>query len=184
MKPAMGFLALVALCASLEIPNVVDEACECASAKDSTCTINKAHLRQDPRHGSDAGLSLVDAERIFVQSEMPPVVAIASQPFYCMDDRVEKAVLASPGGDVGEFVLALDAYKDLTPEREISQHMVDTWLEAYLKSLPESRQMVLCTDDAALQHLRAELQDETLSLTEPAPRKLPELSLAAPRKLP
>jgi hypothetical protein len=29
--------------------------------------------------------------------------------FYCMDDRVEKAVLATPGGDVGEFILALDA---------------------------------------------------------------------------
>ena len=95
-----------------------------------------------------------------------------------MDDRVERAVLATPGGDVGEFILALDAYRDLTPQREISQHMVDTWLEAYLKSLPEGRQMVLCTDDAALQHLRAELQDETLSLAEPAPRVLPELTLA------
>ena len=60
-----------------------------------------------------------------------------------MDDRVERAVLATPGGDVGEFILALDAYRDLTPQREISQHMVDTWLEAYLKSLPEGRQMVL-----------------------------------------
>jgi hypothetical protein len=182
---AMPVWAFAVLCASLQLTPPqeasAEEDCSCTTGGESAaCSIQKVHLRQDPRHGSDAAglLSLVDAQRIFVQQDMPPVVDIASQPFFCMDDRVERAVLATPGGDVGEFILALDAYRDLTPQREISQHMVDTWLEAYLKSLPEGRQMVLCTDDAALQHLRAELQDETLSLAEPAPRVLPELTLA------
>ena len=40
--------------------------------------------------------------------------------------------------------------------------MVNVWLESYLKSFPDGRVMVLCTDDRALRHLQDELQDETL----------------------
>jgi len=78
----------------------------------------------------------------------------------------------------GEFILALDAYKDLTPGRDVTQHMVDVWLESYLKSFPDGRAMVLCTDDRALRHLQDELQDETLSLTAPPARLQPELARA------
>lgn len=140
------------------------------------CEPQKVHLRQDRASDAAGALSLVDANRIFVQApHLPDMAKIAAEPFYCMDDRVGRPVLATPGGDLGEFVLALDAYKDLTPGREITQHMVDVWLASYLKSFPDGRVMVLCTDDRALRHLQDELQDETLSLTAPSARQQPGL---------
>lgn len=139
--------------------------CDCADKAASGCSPSKVHLRQDRK--SSIGLSLVDASRIFETQGLPEFAEVKEQPFYCLDDRVDKPGLATPGGDLGEFVLALQTYQDLTSERQVTQHMVDVWLQKYVKSFPEGRQLVHCTDDRALRHLQDQLQDETLDLHAP-----------------
>jgi len=186
-------LALVWACTGLQLqarsaPPAEASAQSCSCTPDASgdvqpaavagCAPQKVHLRQDRQSDAPGSLSLVDANRIFVQGSLPAMAKIGAEPFYCMDDRVGRPVLATPGGDMGEFILALDAYKDLTPGRNITQNMVNVWLESYLKSFPEGRVMVLCMDDRALRHLQDELQDETLSLTAPTARQQPGLTQA------
>jgi len=40
-------------------------------------------------------------------------VNVADQHFSCLDGRTENAVLATPGGDAGEFILALHVYENI-----------------------------------------------------------------------
>jgi len=145
-------------------PYGADCACDHAAAN-ATCSPSKVHLQQDRE--SSIGLSLVDASRIFESQGLPTFAEVKQEPFYCLDDRVERPGLATPGGDLGEFVLALTTYQQLTAERQVTQHMVDVWLEKYVKSMPQPRTFVHCTDDRALRHLRDQLQDETLDLQAP-----------------
>jgi len=39
-------------------------------------------------------------------------VNVADQYFSCLDGRVDKSVLGVPGGDSGEFILALHVYEN------------------------------------------------------------------------
>jgi len=182
MKPSILACAICAALALQQQPPTVlfnngdsdVEMCECTEEQTtgSACKLEKCHLHQERPAASEemaGALQLLDASRLYVESgDIPQVGEIAQQSFYCMDDRVEKPVLTTPGGDLGEFILALDSYKDLTPDREITQHMVDTWLQSYLQTFPVGdRKLVMCIDDAALHHLEAELQVEGLSLTTP-----------------
>jgi len=87
-----------------------------------------------------------------------------------MDDRVTQASLFTPGGDLGEFVLALSSYlqeRDPTGQIRPSQEVVDALLEKYLETVPSTRPMVHCTDDRAISHLEAEMPLENLDLGAP-----------------
>merc|ERR1719506_1357432 len=87
-----------------------------------------------------------------------------------MDDRVTKASIFTPGGDFGEFVLALASYlqeRDPTEQMLPTQEVVDELLMKYLETIPSSRPMIHCTDDRAIQHLEAEAPLENLDLRSP-----------------
>lgn len=40
--------------------------------------------------------------------------------FSCLDGRIKDPILGTPGGDAGEFILALHVYETLTPSRKLN----------------------------------------------------------------
>jgi len=104
------------------------------------------------------------------QYQQVHLAKVASTSFECLDDRIGTPSLATPGGDLGEFILALQTYlseRDPTRSTPPEQEVVDTLLNRYVDSLPEGRPMVHCTDDRAIAHLESELPVENLDLRAP-----------------
>ena len=90
--------------------------------------------------------------------------------------------LVTPGGDLGEFILALAAYlgqRSSSPEDLPTQEAVDRYLHMYLETVPAERPMIHCTDDRALRQLEDTLPAEGLDLRNPSGTvKRPDLLLA------
>jgi hypothetical protein len=105
------------------------------------------------------------------QKHMAVLTEVATTSFSCLDSRLSKPALMTPGGDLGEFVLALATYyqeRDPTGSTgRPSQESVNAMLLKYLGMLPPSRPVVLCTDEAAIAHLEAVLPAENLDLSSP-----------------
>jgi len=141
-------------------------------------------LEHGGSNGSD-GLSLATLSQ-FLQAQ--PVedriklVPIASMPLACVDDRLPFPSLATPGGDLGEFIIALDAYLDSTtarqkeatsitkgaaPKRKLTDEMVQMYLTNFMESTSKDRSFIHCTDDRAVHHLEQELQVRSLDLNAP-----------------
>merc|ERR1719326_2741683 len=102
------------------------------------------------------------------QREKVTLGKVSESSFMCLDDRVTKPSLFTPGGDLGEFILALSSYlqeRDPTGRMLPSQEVVDALLSKHLLTIPASRPMVHCTDDRAISHLEAEMPLENLDLT-------------------
>mmetsp|Transcript_8546 Transcript_8546/g.26784 ORF Transcript_8546/g.26784 Transcript_8546/m.26784 type:complete len:278 (+) Transcript_8546:3-836(+) len=101
---------------------------------------------------------------------MVSLAPVAGTSFMCLDDRVTEPSLATPGGDLGEFILALSTYmqeRDTSGGTNPVQEAVDAFLMHYVESLPATRPLVHCTDDRAVQHLEAALPAENLDLRSP-----------------
>merc|ERR1719326_1126449 len=104
------------------------------------------------------------------QREKVTLGKVSETSFMCLDDRVTEPSIFTPGGDLGEFVLALSSYlqeRDPTGRMLPSQEVVDALLSKYLQTIPDSRPMIHCTDDRAISHLEAEMPLENLDLTAP-----------------
>lgn len=140
------------------------------------CQVSKVTVKQE--HHSSAGPSFAQVTALYgdgalnqLQRRMATLTYVARTPFMCLDDRVTEPSLVTPGGDLGEFILALSTYLQErgAPEgAEPRQEVVHSLLSQYLEGLPTSRPMVHCTDDRALRHLEAELPAENLDLRAPA----------------
>eukprot|EP00913_Durusdinium_trenchii_P001382 g1279.t1 len=97
------------------------------------------------------------------QSHRARVQAVGS--LACLDDRIDEPVLATPGGELGEFTVALAAYmQEKASNGSPSQEVVDSLFSNYLETVPKSRTIALCTDQKALQRLAAELSTGNLDL--------------------
>jgi len=137
--------------------------------------LSKLIVHQD--HKSSGGLTLQDVITRFggqalteEQREKVPTASVAQTSLLCLDDRIDEAVLATPGGDLGEFTLGLASYlqeKDGEGSHP-TQEMVESLLEKYLDTIPATRPVTLCTDERAVRHLEAELPAENLDLAAPA----------------
>lgn len=79
--------------------------------------------------------------------------------FSCIDPRATYAILGTPGGDMGEFVLALHAMEkhSLTP-RVLSHFEINDFFQDYLSELPAfgKRFFYLHTDRVALDKVKGE----------------------------
>jgi hypothetical protein len=54
--------------------------------------------------------------------------------FACLDGRYSRPVFGTPGGDAGEFILALYIYEGLLPKgRKLSQESIDSFFVNYLQ---------------------------------------------------
>merc|ERR1719162_428591 len=141
----------------------------------STCSISKVTVHQD--HAANAGMSLAGISAIWgsstlsqEQREKVTLGQVSETSFHCLDDRVTEPSIFTPGGDLGEFILALSSYlqeRDPTGQMRPSQEVVDTLLLKYLETIPGSRPMIHCTDDRAIAHLEAEMPLENLDLSTP-----------------
>jgi len=155
------------------------ESCHCqesgSSEVGSTCSVSKVTVHQD--HAANQGISLASVSAIWGSSTLSPeqrekvtLAKVSESSFMCLDDRVTQPSLATPGGDLGEFILALSSYlqeRDPTGRMLPSQEVVDALLSKYLQQIPDSRPMVHCTDDRAISHLEAEMPMENLDLNSP-----------------
>lgn len=165
------------------------EACECAGRGEGAptaagpCRVAKVSVHQY-RGGGRKTASLADISALFggagsalteFQRQRVTVARVADQSFACLDDRLTEPSFSTPGGDLGEFILALSSY--LAEWGAVSgsggappqptQRLVDVFLDGYLKTLPPSRPLVHCTDERAVRHLEAELPMENLDLRAP-----------------
>jgi hypothetical protein len=155
-------------------PSPADE-CKCPDAVDSTCSVSKVVVRQD--HTAAAGISLADVSAVWgsdtlsqEQRQKVTLAKVSETSFQCLDDRVAEPSMYTPGGDLGEFILALSSYlqeRDPTGNVRPSQEVVNALLMKYLESIPSSRPMIHCTDDRAISHLEAEMPLENLDLRAP-----------------
>jgi hypothetical protein len=146
-----------------------------ANAVDATCSISKVTVHQD--HAANAGMSLAGISAIWgsttlsqEQREKIVLGKVSETSFSCLDDRVSRASFFTPGGDLGEFILALSSYlqeRDPTGRMLPSQEVVDALLLKYLQTIPATRPMIHCTDDRAVAHLEAEIPLEGLDLSSP-----------------
>lgn len=160
-------------------PAVLNEQCACNKAEEELgCTVSKVGIREE--HSSTLAnnvASLADITAVFgagimgqAQRNQVSLTRIATTSFECLDDRVIEPSLSTPGGDLGEFILALASYfseRDPTGESKPTQETVDVLLLKYLETIPASRPMVHCTDDRAIAHLEAQLPAENLDLNAP-----------------
>ena len=100
-------------------------------------------------------------------------VSVPEASFKCLDGRNTESGLFTPGGDSGEFLLALMVYEDLLG-RHLVQENVDAFFLDYLKYMEQAK-FYMCTDDNAINHLEEEMGIEGLNLRAPKLSLVPEL---------
>jgi len=139
------------------------------------CHVSRVVARQDHEGSGTGTISLSEVSALYgeaspsvSQGETPIVRAVGETSFSCLDDRLTNPSMSTPGGDIGEFILALASYLvEKGGSQTVPQHTVDVLLARYLDTLPTSRPMVHCTDDRAIRHLEGELPMENLDLAQP-----------------
>lgn len=103
------------------------------------------------------GASHDDLRNLVGNIEELNYVKVPNFSFKCLDGRNQEDVLATPGGDAGEFILALIVYEDLVGGgRRLTQENVDNFFLQYLKLMTHPK-FYMCTDDLAIAHLEKDL---------------------------
>ena len=103
------------------------------------------------------GASHDDIRNLIGNIEELNYVKVPNFSFKCLDGRNQEDVMATPGGDAGEFILALIVYEDLVGGgRKLTQENVDNFFLQYLKLMTHPK-FYMCTDDIAIAHLETDL---------------------------
>jgi len=79
-----------------------------------------------------------------------PIRQVDHHFFSCMDGRAEYAILGTPGGDLGEFIRAIQAVEKLV-YRFIDFDEVDSLLRRFLESMSDAGRhyFAMCTDETS-----------------------------------
>lgn len=118
------------------------------------CDPSKLRIHEE-RKGQ--GASFDDVRGLIGNIEDLNYVVVPEVSFRCLDGRNAKGVLATPGGDAGEFILGLTVYEDLLGGgKKLTQDNVDMYLALYLKSMKQQK-FYMCSDDSAVEHVQKEL---------------------------
>ena len=118
------------------------------------CDPSKLRIHEE-RKGQ--GASFDDIRGLLGNIEDLNYVVVPEVSFRCLDGRNGKGVLGTPGGDAGEFILALMVYEDmLGGGKKLTQDNVVFYLTLYLKSMMQPK-FYMCSDDAAIEHVQKEL---------------------------
>ena len=93
-------------------------------------------------------------------------VPIEKETFYCKDSRGDSENFGAPGGDFGEFLLALDCYEKVSGKRgNLSAESVDEIFEKWLNErCSKERPFYLHSDRPALNRLLKSVHQEGLNL--------------------
>ncbi|KAL8276016.1 hypothetical protein Esti_000132 [Eimeria stiedai] len=135
------------------------------------CNPSKVKIHQDK--SAQGGLSASEVRRIWGQPADATFSNVSETHFACLDDRISAPSLYTPGGDLGEFALALTACGTAPNDATILQI-----LNAHVGSLPDARKFYHCTDDEALEHMESYLGMEGLDMYSPDPPTQAEISKA------
>jgi len=118
------------------------------------CDPSKLRIHEE-RPGQ--GASFDDIRSLVGNIDELNYVVVPEVSFRCLDGRNSNGVLGTPGGDAGEFILALTVYEDLLGGgKKLTQDNVDLYLTLYLKSMKQPK-FYMCSDDAAVIHVQKEL---------------------------
>ena len=124
--------------------------CECNEnyeEKAIVCNPTKIKLSED-RTG--LGVSYKEISD-FLSDHKFEYIKAKTDSFRCLDGRDKEKGLSTPGGDTGEFILALLVYEDASGTI-LDYQTVKNYLEEWLKSM-QSHSFYMCTDDEAVLHL-------------------------------
>ena len=91
-----------------------------------------------------------EAKGLLEHFEEKRFVPIAAQTFYCKDSRGDEANFGAPGGDFGEFLLALDCYSSISKAEIDAEIIFGRWLD---ERCSKERPFYLHTDRPALMRL-------------------------------
>ena len=98
-----------------------------------SCDPSKIKLHQDNPGQSENGLTMDEVRNLVGQPSDLKYVDVDKQSFYCLDGRVNKEILGTPGGDAGEFILALETYARLTGNRDLDDDSIVSYRVCDLK---------------------------------------------------
>jgi len=143
--------------------------CDCnpqavQEAENIRCAPTRLILTQD-REGQGASYDQVSAK---FTSDPLTYVRVTRSSFMCMDGRTNQPRLYTPGGDAGEFILALLVYEDISGTL-LTQQTVEQYFRQYLDCM-DQEEFVMCTDDQSLSHMQRELSIEGIDLENPQTR--------------
>ncbi len=103
------------------------------------------------------GLSASQLKQLLGRPQDATYTKIDDTSFGSTDARETEPIIATPGGDFGEFILALAEYETLT-KRAFTAVEVQKILTAWLDWAPRgSHPLTLQTDEAAILHLQRNL---------------------------
>lgn len=97
--------------------------------------LSSVEIRQE--HQGSGGLSLPELHERYGSVELSEeqrhrALVLANSSLDCLDDRVDQPVLATPGGELGEFALALAAYmQEKDSHNSPNQEVVDSLFANY-----------------------------------------------------
>jgi len=95
------------------------------------------------------------------------MLKLKKQLFSCLDGRSNTPIIGTPGGDAGEFILALMVYEDLLGGgRKLSQDIVDLFFTKYLQIMKQPK-FIMCTDDSSISHIEKDLATEGINILNP-----------------
>ncbi|PHJ25687.1 membrane protein [Cystoisospora suis] len=142
------------------------------------CNPSKVKIHQD--HSSAIGLNAAEIRANWGQPADVTFARVKEHHFSCLDDRITEPTLCTPGGDLGEFTLALAVSG--VPYDEAT---ATTILSNYVATLPPNRLFYHCTDEAALASFDRSLGIEGLDLMQPDPSLQADIktALAQPRNI-
>lgn len=118
------------------------------------CDPSQLKIHQDK---PGEGLSFDTVRKLIGSPGDLTYVNVGETGFHCIDGRISEAALGTPGGDAGEFILALHIYEDMLGNfnRQLTQDAVDRFFAGYLQYMKQEK-FYMCTDDEALNHLEAD----------------------------
>ncbi|CDJ68703.1 hypothetical protein, conserved [Eimeria necatrix] len=140
----------------------------CAASPKQFSNPSKVKIHQD--RSAEGGLSASEVRKIWGQPSDAIFANVAESHFACLDDRITAPSLYTPGGDLGEFALALTACGTAPNDAAILQI-----LNAHVAALPAARKFYHCTDDEALEHMESYLGLEGLDMFSPDPATQQEI---------
>ncbi|CAG9313054.1 unnamed protein product [Blepharisma stoltei] len=110
------------------------------------------------------GATLDDLEEKF-SSETYEWVNVLDSSFRCLDGRITEGSLGAPGGDFGEFALALLVYEDMSGKR-VDEDSIRVYFLEYLDWM-DQEYFYWCTDDDAVGSVEKQIGVEGIDITNP-----------------
>jgi len=95
--------------------------------------------------------------------------------FKTLDGRISGPVLGTPGGDAGEFILALEIYSELMGRNvHLTENKVYNIFRDYLQYMKQDT-FYMATDDSAIRHIEKQLNIIGLNIQSPKQSNIEDL---------